>query len=97
LAAQKIIVESVSSVDEILAKKNTVLILDVGDDIEQAIRILDVIRVKASIVKTIVCVAGLVPPKKTQLVSAGSSDALSSPPSPDLLGKKVGRILRRGR
>lgn len=97
LAAQKIIVEAVSSVDEIVAQKKTVLILDVGGDIEQAIRVLEAIRKKTSIVKTIVCVAGLVPQKMTQLVSAGAADALGSPPSPDLLGRKVSRILRRGR
>ena len=97
LAAQSILLVSVHSLDEAITKKLPVLILDVGNDIESAVRLIGEVRSKAPNVKTIVCALGLVPQKMTQLVSAGAADALGSPATPDLLGKKVSRVLRRGR
>lgn len=97
LAAQGILLLAVHSLDDIAAAKLQVLILDAGNDIEGAARYLREIRARVPNVKTIVCASGLVPQKMTQLVSAGASDAMSSPTSPELLGKKVSRVLRRGR
>jgi eukaryotic-like serine/threonine-protein kinase len=97
LAVQGILLVNVHSVQDILTKKLRVVVLDVADDIDGAVKLLGEIRAKAPTVKTIVCATGLVAQKMTQLVSAGASDAMGSPASPDLLGKKVGRILRRGR
>lgn len=97
LAAQGILLVSVFSLDEVIAKKLRVVVLDVGNDIDGAVRIIGELRLKAPSIKTIVCASGLVPQKMTQLVSAGAADAMGSPASPDLLGKKVARVLRRGR
>lgn len=97
LAAQGILLVSVHSLDDVIAKKFRVLVLDVGNDIEGAVRLIGEFRSKAPHVKTIVCASGLVPQKMTQLVSAGAADAMGSPATPDLLGKKVARVLRRGR
>jgi serine/threonine-protein kinase len=97
LAMQGILLVSVQSIDDIIAKKLRVLVLDVGNDIESAVRLIGELRAKASNVKTIVCASGLVPQKMTQLVSAGAADAMGTPVSPDLLGKKIARVLRRGR
>lgn len=97
LAVQGILVISVHSVDDVIAKNLRVLVLDVANDIESAVRLIAELRSKAPSVKTIVCASGLIPQKMTQLVSAGAADAMSSPARPDLLGKKVARILRRGR
>lgn len=97
LAAQGILMVPIHSLNELAAKKLPLLVLDAGSDIEQAARILGEIRTQAPSVKTVVCASGLVPQKMTQLVSAGASDAVSLPVSSDMLWKKVGRILRRGR
>lgn len=97
LAAQGILLVAVHSLDDVIAKKLPVLVLDVGSDIESAVRLIGEFRSKVPNVKTIVCALGLVPQKMTQLVSAGAADAMGSPATPDLLGKKVSRILRRGR
>lgn len=97
LAVQGIFLIDVHSVQEIVEKKLRLLILDVEGDIEAAVKLLGEIHAKAPTVKTIVCAAGLVPQKMTRLVSAGAADAMGSPASPDLLGKKVARVLRRGR
>jgi serine/threonine protein kinase len=97
LAAQGILLVAVNSVDAVVAKKLRVLVLDVGSDIDGAVRIIGELRLKGQTIKTIVCASSLVPQKMTQLVSAGAADAMGSPASPDLLGKKVARVLRRGR
>lgn len=97
LAVQGIFVTDVHSIQDIIEKKLRVLLLDVEADIESAVKLLGEIRTKVPTVKTIVCASGLVPLKMTRLVSAGAADAMGSPPSPDLLGKKVARVLRRGR
>lgn len=97
LAVQGIFVTDVHSIQDIIEKKLRVLLLDVDADIENAVKLLGEIRAKAPTVKTIVCASGLVPQRMTRLVSAGAADAMGSPASPDLLGKKVGRVLRRGR
>jgi serine/threonine-protein kinase len=94
---QGILLVSVRSIDDIIASNLRVLVLDVGNDIESAVRLIGELRAKASNVKTIVCASGLVPQKMTQLVSAGAADAMGTPVSPDLLGKKIARVLRRGR
>ncbi len=97
LAAQGILLVSVHSLDDVIAKKLRVLVLDVGNDVEGAVRVIGELRTKAPTIKTIVCASSLVPQKMTQLVSAGAADAMGSPATPDLLGKKVARVLRRGR
>jgi len=97
LAVQGIFLTDVHSVQEVVNQKLRLLLLDVDGDIDGAVRLLGEIRAKALAVKTIVCAAGLVPQKMTRLVSAGAADAIGSPASPDLLGKKIARVLRRGR
>lgn len=97
LAAQGVLLVNVQSVNELVSKKLSVLVLDAGGDIPLAVQTLNEIRGLAPAVKTVVCASGLVPQKMTQLVSAGASDAVGSPTTSDLLWKKVGRILRRGR
>jgi eukaryotic-like serine/threonine-protein kinase len=97
LAAQGIHLLPATSAEDAVRQNLSALVLDAGEDIDGAVRAISALRAKAPGMKVIVCAAGLVPQKMTQLVSAGAADALGAPASPDLLAKKVGRVLRRGR
>ncbi len=97
LASQGLLLVSASSIEEVALKQAPVVVLDIGESIDEACKVVDTLRQLAPKTKTIVCAAGLIPQRMTQLVSAGASDVLAAPASVDVLGKKIWRVVRRGR
>jgi len=97
LASQGIYLVEVNRVAELTEKNLSVVLVDAGADIEGASqRIADVTSAIPG-AKVVICASGLTPDRMTRLVSAGAADVVNAPASPDGLGKKIGRILRRGR
>lgn len=97
LASQGLLLVPVASIDEVASKQAKVVVLDVGDAIDEAAKVVETLRQRAATTKAIVCARGLVPQRMTQLVSAGASDVLAAPAGADVLGKKIWRVVRRGR
>jgi eukaryotic-like serine/threonine-protein kinase len=78
-------------------KKVGVILVDAGGDVEAAAAQIAEIAQFLPAARVLVCATQLTPDRMTRLVSAGAADVASAPASPDGLGKKIGRILRRGR
>ncbi|MRG96532.1 serine/threonine-protein kinase [Polyangium spumosum] len=97
LASQGIYLVPLEALDEKAQQKLGVVVVDAGGDVEAAAtKIAEVARILPR-ARVLVCATSLTPERMTRLVSAGAADVASAPASPDGLGKKIGRILRRGR
>ncbi len=95
LASQGIYLVPLASLDEI--DNRSVVLVDAGADVDGAAAQIAAITRGAPGTRVLVCASSLTPERMTRLVSAGAADVASAPTSPDALGKKIGRILRRGR
>jgi predicted Ser/Thr protein kinase len=74
-----------------------VVVLDAGSDVDAAKLWLDDHRAAAKGPRVLVCVANLTAVRMNLLIGAGAADVLAYPVTADALGRKVLRILRRGR
>lgn len=97
LASQGIYLVPLEALDEEAREKLGVVLVDAGQDIDgAAAKLAEVARILPR-ARVLVCATSLTPERMTRLVSAGAADVANAPASPDALGKKIGRILRRGR
>jgi len=97
LASQGIHLVPLDALSDELRRGLAVVVVDAGSDVEGAVAELAALSKSSPAVRVVVCATGLGPDRMRQLVSAGAADVASAPASPDGLGKKIGRILRRGR
>lgn len=97
LASQGIYLVPLEALDDKTRQNLGVVVVDAGGDVEAAAAQITEIARSAPRARVIVCASSLTPERMTRLVSAGAADVANAPASPDGLGKKIGRILRRGR
>jgi serine/threonine-protein kinase len=97
LAAQQIEIVTLSAAAEIAPAGLSLVVLDVGTAIPEARAALEEIRRLAPAAKVIVCAAKVSADQLNELVAAGAADVARYPITPDALGRKIDRVLRRGR
>jgi len=97
LAMQNIEVVVVSSAAEIVARGLSVVIVDAGSNLMGASARLGELAKEAPGTRAVVCAAGLSADRISDLVAAGAADVVRYPVSADVLGRKLERVLRRGR
>ncbi len=97
LAAHAQEVVAVATPADIAKKSLSVLVLDAGTAIDEARAMLAEIAKVAPKCRTLVCGSGIAADAISALAAAGAADVLRYPITPDALGKKVDRVLRRGR
>ncbi|EYF07098.1 Hypothetical protein CAP_0577 [Chondromyces apiculatus DSM 436] len=74
-----------------------VLLLDAGANVDAACAFLRDLATASPRTRAIVCVDGLGAERMTALVAAGAADVTGAPVTPDVLGRKLWRVVRRGR
>jgi eukaryotic-like serine/threonine-protein kinase len=74
-----------------------VVVLDAGARHDEARGVLRALTAQSPPCRAIVCAADLTTERMNELVAAGAADVLRYPVTADTLGKKVERVLRRGR
>ena len=74
-----------------------VVVLDAGGDFEGATRFLAELAARHKQARAIVCLADLSNAHLAALIAAGAADAVGYPVAPDVLARKVDRVLRRRR
>jgi serine/threonine protein kinase len=97
LASQKLDVMLVNGPAEAAAQSLAVVVLDAGARHDVARAVLRQLAAAAPKCRAIVCAAELTTDRMNELVAAGAADVLRYPVTADTLGKKVERVLRRGR
>ncbi|HZF56455.1 MAG TPA: serine/threonine-protein kinase [Polyangiaceae bacterium] len=95
LAAQGILLDEASKLDELDAASRPVVVLDMGGDIKAACEALE--RAAAPGRSVLVCVEKPDIDGVNALIAAGAADVLTYPVSPDALAKKLKRLGRRRR
>lgn len=74
-----------------------VVVVDAGPDVEGACAALVALAAAAPGARAIVCASGLDQERINALVAAGAADVVRYPLTPDVLARKLLRVLRRGR
>jgi len=97
LASQGIYLVPLEALDDASRSKLGVVLVDAGGDVDAAAAQITEIARTMPRARVLVCASSLTPERMTRLVSAGAADVANAPAGPDGLGKKIGRILRRGR
>ncbi|TKC95196.1 serine/threonine-protein kinase [Polyangium fumosum] len=97
LASQGIYLIPLEALDDKGRANLAVVLIDAGADIDGAAAHIAELSRTLPRARVLVCASSLTPERMTRLVSAGAADVANAPAGPDGLGKKIGRILRRGR
>lgn len=97
LASRQIELEEVDGLEGLARLGAGVVVVDVGDRAEEAAGWVRRIRQELPGVRVLICAAGLDVGRMSEIVAAGAADALRHPVAADVLGRKVERVLRRGR
>ncbi|WP_437289574.1 protein kinase domain-containing protein [Sorangium sp. So ce406] len=74
-----------------------VAVIDAGADVDAACALLEALGRAAPGVRAVVCAAGLSSERMNALVAAGAADVARYPIAPDVLSRKIARVVRRGR
>ncbi|WP_437962325.1 serine/threonine-protein kinase (plasmid) [Sorangium sp. So ce119] len=74
-----------------------VVVIDAGADVDAACALLEALGRAAPGVRAVVCAAGLSSERMNALVAAGAADVARYPVAPDVLSRKIARVVRRGR
>jgi len=74
-----------------------IVVIDAGDDVAAARRLLGELKKTAPACRPIVCAAQLDTEAMNELVGAGAADVARYPITPDTLARKLERVMRRGR
>ncbi|WP_437679233.1 serine/threonine-protein kinase [Sorangium sp. So ce131] len=72
-------------------------VVDAGPDVDAACALLAALARAAPGVRAVVCAAGLSSDRMNALVEAGAADVVRYPVAPDVLSRKIARVVRRGR
>ena len=75
-----------------LAASPDVIVLDAADDIDSAVAAL---AAGSAGVPVVILVRQLDPGSMRRLIEAGAADVIAQPVTPDVLSKKLARLLRR--
>jgi serine/threonine-protein kinase len=97
LASRHVDLVEVSALDDLARRGLEVVVVDAGDRVEDAAGWVRRVLERVPGARVLVCAAGLDVARMSEVVAAGAADAARSPVAPDVLGKKVERVLRRGR
>jgi serine/threonine-protein kinase len=97
LASQKLEVAAVGDPTEAAAHGLSVVVIDAGARHDDARDFLRRLAAASPGSRAIVCAADLTTDRMNTLVAAGAADVIRYPVTADTLGKKVERVLRRGR
>ena len=97
LAAQKLEIVTVREAADAGELGLGVLVIDAGPRLAEARAALGALRRSAPACRAVVCAAELATPQMNELVAAGAADVARYPITPDALGRKLDRVLRRGR
>jgi len=74
-----------------------VVMIDAGADVEAARALLGTLAAAAPRLRAVVCAAGIGADRLSALVAAGAADVVRAPVTADVLGRKLWRVIRRGR
>ncbi|WP_438000094.1 serine/threonine-protein kinase [Sorangium sp. So ce185] len=97
LDAQRIHLTEVADAAALVASGLGVAVIDAGADVEAACALLEALGRAAPGVRAVVCAAGLSSDRMNALVAAGAADVVRYPVAPDVLSRKIARVVRRGR
>jgi serine/threonine-protein kinase len=97
LEAQGLTVTRVRNGAAIVGAGCAVVVIDAGGDIAAGCAALGEIAKAAPGARAVVCVVGLNAEGMSALAGAGAADVARGPVTADVLGRKIGRVLRRGR
>ncbi|WP_437601414.1 serine/threonine-protein kinase [Sorangium sp. So ce590] len=97
LDAQGIHLAEVPDAAALVASGLGVAVIDAGADVEAACALLEALGRAAPGVRAVVCASGLSSERMNALVAAGAADVTRYPVAPDVLSRKIARVVRRGR
>jgi serine/threonine-protein kinase len=97
LAAQSLHVAEVTSLGVLKALNVAAVIIDAGADIDQACASLRALQGELTGCPALVCAKKPGIEAINAMIAAGAADVVTYPVSPDTLGRKLTRVLRRGR
>jgi serine/threonine protein kinase len=97
LASLGLLAVPVQTAADAAAEGLAAVTIDAADDLDGARRALADLKKAAPACRVVVCAAGLTTERMNALVAAGAADVVRYPVTPDVLGKKLARVLRRGR
>ncbi|WP_437488072.1 serine/threonine-protein kinase [Sorangium sp. So ce1014] len=97
LDAQGIHLAEVPDAAALVASGLGVAVIDAGADVDAACALLEALGRAAPGVRAVVCAAGLSSDRMNALVAAGAADVARYPVAPDVLSRKIARVVRRGR
>jgi serine/threonine-protein kinase len=97
LAMQSISLAVHRSPDVPAALDEPLVVLDAGNDFDGAVAFLSRLAATHPRARAIVCLADLSTAHLASLIAAGAADAVGYPIAPDVLARKVDRVLRRRR
>ncbi|MGK3996259.1 serine/threonine-protein kinase [Sorangium sp. So ce1024] len=97
LDAQRIHLAEVADAAALAESGLGVAVVDAGADVDAACALLEALGRAAPGVRAVVCAAGLSSERMNALVAAGAADVARYPVAPDVLSRKIARVVRRGR
>jgi serine/threonine protein kinase len=97
LAAQSLHAAEVTSISVLKQLNVAAVIIDAGADIEQACAFLRALQGELAGCPALVCAKKPGIEAINAMIAAGAADVVTYPVSPDTLGRKLTRVLRRGR
>jgi len=97
LAAQSLYITEAEGLADLLKLASTAVILDAGAAISEACDCLRRLASATPPVRAVVCADKPGIESINALIAAGAADVVTYPVSPDTLGRKLARLLRRGR
>ncbi|WP_437735777.1 serine/threonine-protein kinase [Sorangium sp. So ce1335] len=97
LDAQRIHLAEVPDTAALAGSGLGVAVIDAGADVDAACALLEALGRAAPGVRAVVCAAGLSSERMNALVAAGAADVARYPVAPDVLSRKIARVVRRGR
>ncbi|WP_437782858.1 serine/threonine-protein kinase [Sorangium sp. So ce1097] len=97
LDAQGIHLTEVADAAALVESGLGVAVIDAGADVDAACALLEALGRAAPGVRAVVCAAGLSSERMNALVAAGAADMARYPVAPDVLSRKIARVVRRGR
>jgi serine/threonine-protein kinase len=97
LDAQGIHLLEVSDLPSLAQSGLGVVVIDAGPDVDAARAAVAELGQAAPGIRALVCAAGLGTDRMNALVAAGAADVVRYPVTPDVLARKIARVVRRGR
>ena len=97
LLSHKLEIVVVRGVAEIVEQSLGVVVVDAANRFDEARALLAELRRALPTCRVVVCATDLTTERMNELVAAGAADVARYPITPDTLGRKLERVIRRGR